>query len=82
MIKVSWDPPPLQLGAEVTGFLVEVKEDVSDVWMNYSKPAHSQECTITGLKAERNYTVRVLTKNTWGYGNSTPKTIRTDPTGT
>ena len=70
-------------GVEVIGFLVEVKENVSDAWMNYSKPARSQECTITGLKAERNYTVRVSSKNAWGYGNSTaPKTIRTDPTGT
>lgn len=67
---------------QVTGFLVELRDDVSNKSMNCSKPKCSQECTFSGLEAERHYTVHVTAKKAWGNDStSPPKTTRTDPRG-
>ena len=81
-IDVLWELPPLQSGSPIiTEFRVEVKE-ASGAEQNYTGLQNVKDYTITGLEAEKNYTVQVFAKNSRGYGTpSPPNTIRTDPEG-
>ena len=84
-INISWGPPAREaLGGPVTGYLVQIKErDSKGAWYNCSFPGtlRSKFCLITNLKKNTFYKIRVMAKNSIGYGLPSYKVIKTENTG-
>jgi len=67
---LMWKAPMDDGGAELTGYVVEWKEDDDDVWQLLPDIANAKSCTVRPLEKGKKYKFRVSARN--GYAVSNP----------
>ncbi|KAJ1363943.1 Twitchin [Parelaphostrongylus tenuis] len=67
---LSWQPPIIDGGSPIDGYVIEVKEKYSPVWKEALQvPAEQTKATVGNLKEGNEYEFRVRAKNKAGAGD-------------
>jgi len=66
---LMWKAPADDGGAELTGYVIEWKEDDDDVWQMLPDVVTAKSCTVRPLKKGKKYKFRVSARNTYGISN-------------
>jgi len=67
---LSWKPPADDGGGAISGYLIERREEGTDLWLPIPDVVSKPEHTVKGLKAGKKYNFRVKAEN--AYGQSDP----------
>lgn len=69
-ITVAWNKPVYDGGSEITGYMVEITLPEEDDWKIVTPPAglKATSFTITGLKENQEYKIRIYAMNAEGIG--------------
>lgn len=66
-VTLTWTPPASDGGSQITGYIVEKKEDFMTRWVNATRDAiHKTALTLNDLKEGSEYTFRVIAENKAG----------------
>ncbi|KAL8565325.1 hypothetical protein ACOMHN_029021 [Nucella lapillus] len=67
-MKLTWEPPKENGGAEITGYVVEKLEEGSNIWEKVPGVVSGTSHTVKGLKDGKGYMFRVKAENMYGAG--------------
>uniref|UniRef100_A0A3P9CRU0 Titin n=1 Tax=Maylandia zebra TaxID=106582 RepID=A0A3P9CRU0_9CICH len=70
-VSLSWSRPIYDGGAQITGYIIEMKEATDDEWI-ISTPHTALEATIDGLTTGEEYSFRVTAVNDKGRSDAKP----------
>ncbi|XP_070200689.1 twitchin-like isoform X4 [Littorina saxatilis] len=65
-MKISWKPPKDNGGAEISGYIVEKQEDLTNTWEKCPGIITATNYTVKGLKDGKGYKFRVKAENLYG----------------
>jgi len=66
---LMWNAPMDDGGDELTGYVIEWKEDVVDVWQMLPDIVSAKSCTVRPLEKGKKYKFRVSARNIYGVSN-------------
>ena len=88
-LALKWSPPTKNGGSPITDYVIEYKLSTDKDWKTFADGTSANtQTTITGLKNDQTYQVRISSVNSAGTGdksspiNAIPKLVPTTPTPT
>lgn len=76
-VTLSWTPPERDGGSPITGYLIQIQDEGSSVWMTVNDPetVHpTTEYTVPSLRALKHYRFRIIAVNAIGESDPSPRT--------